>query len=71
MLDLFEMSAVRNDIPEKEGLRQCLPASKTVVVIVRNDIPEKEGLRPPSDTSNFTVLFQVRNDIPEKEGLRP
>ena len=38
---------VRNDIPEKEGLRlfRC-PYLSVIFVTVRNDIPEKEGLRP-------------------------
>ena len=45
-MDLRLYADVRNDIPEKEGLRQPLASLILLIIFaVRNDIPEKEGLR--------------------------
>ena len=62
---------VRNDIPEKEGLRRVLHiGSQSVTKNVRNDIPEKEGLRLNLFNCSRFCFAVVRNDIPEKEGLK-
>ena len=60
---------VRNDIPEKEGLRRKrLTALSIKKGKVRNDIPEKEGLRltyyfPYSFFSFLSeMIFQKKKD---------